>query len=56
MIPELIFWWALAVMALLSSGWFLAATAIAIHALFKPRGKAANAHVVMRDRDPQVRS
>lgn len=36
--------------------WLTACFVIAAVVLFKPRGKAANAHVVMRDRDPQVRS
>ena len=39
MIPEQIFWWALAVIAVLIAFWVVAVTAVALKELFKPRGK-----------------
>jgi hypothetical protein len=39
MIPELIFWWALAAIAVLVAVWFVTVTAYAVYVLFKPRGK-----------------
>lgn len=43
MIPELIFWWALAVIAVVAALWISTITVFAAVALFKPRGKVAKA-------------
>ena len=39
MIPELIFWWALAVIAVLGAVWFVLISAYATRVLFRQRGK-----------------
>ena len=53
MIPELIFWWALAVIAVLIAFWVVALTAVAIKELFKPRGTTVR---IKMARDPVLRS
>lgn len=43
MIPEQIFWWALALIAVVAAVWIVTVTVFAAVALFKPRGKVAKA-------------
>lgn len=46
MIPEQIFWWALALIAVLAAVWVSTITFYAAHALFKQRGKVSKVREV----------